>query len=159
MLLYQFRKGTNPRRVIIYIAEKGISVPRYELDYAEQEHKSRWYLDINTAGRAPTLVTDDGMAISDSAAIVEYLEELYPEVPMIGSNAAERAHVRSIERLGTDLVVRSQLWLWHATDAFPMKEPRPSTSDATMLYRHVSEILDVLESRVTRWQTSQQERM
>ena len=39
MLLYQFRQGTNPRRVIIYLAEKGIDVPRYELDYANGEHR------------------------------------------------------------------------------------------------------------------------
>ena len=59
MLLYQFQKGTNPRRVIIYLNEKGIDIPRYELDYAGGEHKSHEYLVINPSGRAPTLVTDE----------------------------------------------------------------------------------------------------
>ena len=114
MLLYQFRKGTNPRRVIIYLSEKGIDVPRYELDYENKEHRSGKYLAINPSGRAPTLVTDAGLVITDSAAIVEYLEELHPERPMIGTDAASRARVRSLERLSADLVARGQLWLWKA---------------------------------------------
>jgi hypothetical protein len=113
MLLYQFRKGTNPRRVIIYLAEKGIDIPRYELDYEKGEHRSDRYLDINTAGRAPTLITDSGLAITESAAIVEYLEELHPDRPMIGAAPLARARVRSLERLGSDLIARSQLWLWN----------------------------------------------
>lgn len=148
MLLYQFRKGTNPRRVIIYLNEKGLEVPRYELDYAQGEHRSPEYLAINPSGRAPTLVMDDGTAITDSAAIVEYLEELYPENPMMGTDAISRAKVRALERLGTDLIVRSQLWLWNATDAFPAKEARPSREVADRLYVHVDEILKALEASI-----------
>lgn len=145
MLLYQFQKGTNPRRVIIYLNEKGIDVPRYELDYAGGEHKSREYLAINPSGRAPTLLTDEGVPITDSAAIVEYLEALYPDTPMIGTDVVSRSKVRSLERLGTDLVVRSQLWLWNVTQSFPAKEPSPSLEVADKLFGYVTEILDVLE--------------
>lgn len=148
MLLYQFQKGTNPRRVIIYLNEKGIDVPRHELDYAGGEHKSLEYLAINPSGRAPTLVTDEGVAITDSAAIVEYLEALYPYKPMMGTDAASRSKIRSLERLGTDLVVRSQLWLWNVTDAFPAKEPSPSPEVADKLFRYVTEILDALETEI-----------
>jgi glutathione S-transferase len=148
MLLYQFRKGTNPRRVIIYLAEKGIDVPRYELDYANGEHRSARYLGINPSGRAPTLVTDAGPPITDSAAIVEYLEELHPERPMIGSDPLSRARVRSLERLGSDLVARSQLWLWNRTDAFPAKEPVPSKEATDRIGRYVAELLDVLENEI-----------
>jgi glutathione S-transferase len=148
MLLYQFRMGTNPRRVIIYLAEKGIDVPRYELDYANQEHRSDQYLRINSSGRAPTLVTDNGVAITDSAAIVEYLEELHPDPPMIGTNPLSRARVRSLERLGSDLVARGQLWLWNRTNAFPAKEAAPSKDTADRICRYVSELLDVLEAEI-----------
>ena len=106
MLLYQFRMGTNPRRVIIYLAEKGMDVPRYEVDYANGEHRSERYLRINPAGRVPTLVTDAGAAITDSAAIIEFLEELHPANPMIGRDPLSRARVRSLERLGAELVAR-----------------------------------------------------
>ena len=148
MLLYQFRKGTNPRRVIIYLAEKGIDVPRYELDYENGEHRGAAYLRINPAGRAPTLVTDAGLAITESAAIVEYLEELYPEHPMIGADPLTRARVRALERLGNDLVARGQLWLWNQTGAFPAKEASPSPATAQRLARYVEELLDVLEQEI-----------
>lgn len=148
MLLYQFRKGTNPRRVIIYLSEKGIDVPRYELDYENKEHRSAEYLAINPAGRAPTLVTDDGLVITDSAAIVEYLEELHPENPMIGTDAPSRARVRSLERLAADLVGRGQLWLWNRTSAFLGKEPAPSSEAAERIFRYVDEILAVLEREI-----------
>jgi len=148
MLLYQFRKGTNPRRVILYLSEKGIDVPRYELDYENKEHRSAAYLAINPSGRAPTLVTDAGVAITDSAAIVEYLEELHPERPMIGTDASSRARVRSLERLSADLVARGQLWLWNRTDAFPAKEPAPSRDAADRIFRYITELLDVLEKEI-----------
>ena len=148
MLLYQFRKGTNPRRVIIYLAEKGIDVPRYEVDYANGEHRSDHYLRINPAGRAPTLVTDTGLAITDSASIIEYLEELHPRKPMIGSDPLSRARVRSLERLGADLIARGQLWLWNQTNAFPAKESIPSKETADRTYRYASEVLDALEAEI-----------
>jgi glutathione S-transferase len=148
MLLYQFRQGTNPRRVIIYLAEKGIDIPRYELDYANQEHRSREYLAINPAGRAPTLVIEKGGAITESGAIIEYLEELYPERPLIGTDLATRARVRALERLGNDLIVRCQMWLWNLTGAFPAKEAAPSKDAAERAYRYALEILDILEATI-----------
>jgi glutathione S-transferase len=148
MLLYQFRKGTNPRRVIIYLTEKGIDVPRYELDYENGEHRTARYLNINPAGRAPTLVTDSGLAITESAAIVEYFEELYPDRPLIGADPLARARVRSLERLGSDLVARGQLWLWNRTRAFPAKENVPSQETADRMHQYVTELLDVLEKEI-----------
>lgn len=148
MLLYQFRKGTNPRRVIIYLAEKGIDIPRYELDYTGGEHRTERYLRINPAGRAPTLVTDSGLAITESAAIVEYLEELYPDPPMIGLDPLARARVRTLVMLGNDLVGRGQLWLWNRTGAFAAKEPAPSQETADRLHHYVTELLDVLEKEI-----------
>ncbi|RSZ32840.1 glutathione S-transferase family protein [Variovorax beijingensis] len=148
MLLYQFKMGTNPRRVIIYLAEKGIDIPRYELDYASGEHRSASYMALNPSGRAPTLVTADGTAITESAAIVEYLEELYPERPMLGTDPVQRARVRALERVGNDLIVRSQAWLWNLAGAFKAKEPQPSALVAAKNWRYVEELLDYLEVAV-----------
>lgn len=145
MLLYQFKMGTNPRRVIIYLAEKGIDVPRYELDYANGEHRSASYLAVNPSGRAPTLVTEDGTAITESAAIVEYLEELHPERSLLGIDPIQRARVRALERVGNDLIVRSQVWLWNLTGVFKAKEPQPSAAFAAQAWRYVAELLDHLE--------------
>ena len=158
MLLYQFKKGTNPRRVIIYLAEKGIDVPRYELDYTNQEHRSPEYLQINPSGRAPALVTTDGTVITESAAIVEYFEELHPDNPMIGTDPLTRARVRALERVGNDLIVRCQGWLWNLTDAFRGKEPNPSSEVAAKGYRYALELLDILEGAVGRERFSSRRR-
>ncbi len=148
MLLYQFRLGTNPRRVIIYLAEKALHVPRYEVDYKGGEHRSPEYLRINPAGRAPALITDDGTALTEAGAIMEYFEELNPQRPMIGTDPLSRAKVRAIERVGNDLCVRAQAWLWNLTDAFLGKEPRPSKLVADQVYRYVAELLDILEAHI-----------
>ena len=103
MLLYQVARGANVRRLIIYMAEKGIDIPRHEVDVATGEHKSPAFLAMNPAGRVPVLETDDGRFISESAAIMEYLEELHPDPPMIGTTPGERAHVRAVERIANDL--------------------------------------------------------
>jgi glutathione S-transferase len=123
-------------------------VARYELDYINGEHRSARYRGINPSGRAPTLVTDTGIAITDSAAIVEYLEDLNPERPMIGSDPVSRARVRSLERLGSDLIARGQLWLWNQTQAFPAKEPAPLPQTADRMWPYVSELLDVFETEI-----------
>lgn len=94
------------------------------------------------------MITDSAHAITESAAIVEYLEELYTDRPMIGSDPLTRARVRSLERLGNDLIARGQLWLWNRTDAFPAKERVPSQETANRMHRYVSELLDVLEKEI-----------
>lgn len=118
MLLYQVARGANVRRVIIYMAEKGIDIPRYEVDVAAGEHKTPEFLAMNPTGRVPMLKTDDGRFISESAVIMEYLEELYPDPPMIGTTPGERAHVRAIERIANDAIVRCSFWFLHSHPRF-----------------------------------------
>lgn len=96
----------NPRRVSIYMAEKGLSIPWTELDSSRMEHKSDWFLALNPAGKVPVLVLDHGRAICDSAAIVEYLDEVSDGPLLMGSTSEERAAIRAAERMITDL-----LWL------------------------------------------------
>jgi glutathione S-transferase len=118
MLLYQAAKGANVRRVVIYMAEKDIDIPRHDVDVAQGEHKSPDFLAMNPTGRVPVLRTDDGRFLFESAAIMEYLEELYPDPPMIGTTAGERAHVRAVERVANDLIVRCNLWFLHSHSRF-----------------------------------------
>ena len=79
---------------------------------------------------------------------MEYFEELNPQRPMIGTDPVSRAKVRAIERVGNDLCVRSQAWLWNFKDAFLGKEPRPSKPVADQVYRYVAELLDILEAHI-----------
>jgi glutathione S-transferase len=84
----------NPRIVRFYLAEKGIDVPRQEVDILGAENRRTDYLERNPAGQLPTLELSDGTFIAETAAIIEYLEELHPEPPLIGSSAGERAITR-----------------------------------------------------------------
>lgn len=93
-------------------------------------------------------MTDTNFAITDSAAIIEYLEECYPHPPLIGVYSLSRARVLSLERLGSELIARSQLWLWNKTNVSPAKEPAPSKETADHVSRYVTELLDVLENEI-----------
>jgi len=84
----------NPRMVRFYLNEKGIDVPRQEVDILGAENRRADYLEINPAGQLPTLELSDGNVIAESAAIIEYLEELHPAPPLIGSTPTERAATR-----------------------------------------------------------------
>ncbi|MDB5578547.1 MAG: Glutathione S-transferase, N-terminal domain [Bradyrhizobium sp.] len=147
MKLHQMRRGTNPRRVIIYLAEKGIDVPRVEVDGAAREHKTAAFLAMNPAGKVPVLELDDGRAISESAAIVEFLEELHPAPPMIGANPVQRARVRAVERIASDLIARTQIWLMHANVHFAARvQQDPAVAAAVKPL--VDDLLDLIEAHI-----------
>jgi glutathione S-transferase len=86
--------GMNPRMVRFYLAEKRIDLPRQEVDILGAENRRADYLERNPAGQLPTLELSDGTFIAETAAIIEYLEELHPEPPLIGSSPKERAITR-----------------------------------------------------------------
>ncbi len=90
MKLYQ-SLGPNPMVVRIFIAEKGMAVPRHQLDVMKQESRGEEYLKINPVGQSPALVLDSGLAITETTAICSYLEELQPSPPLFGSTPEERA--------------------------------------------------------------------
>ncbi|PZQ58203.1 MAG: glutathione S-transferase [Phenylobacterium zucineum] len=83
----------NPRRVRIYLAEKGIDLPETFVDMRQREHKSPEHRARNSLGQIPTLELDDGTCISETVAICRYFEELHPEPPLFGRTAVEKALV------------------------------------------------------------------
>ena len=98
MKLYNTRVAPNPRRVRIFLAEKGVSVPLVEVDLGKMEHKAPDYVAVNPLQRTPALVLDDGTVISESIAICRYFEELHPEPALFGTGALERAIVEMWQR-------------------------------------------------------------
>ena len=86
--------GPNPRVVKMFIAEKGLDIPRVEVDLMAGENRKEPYLQKNPAGQLPVLELEDGQAISEIIPICEYIEETHPNPPLIGSNAKERAETR-----------------------------------------------------------------
>jgi glutathione S-transferase len=86
--------GPNPRIVRMFMAEKGIEMPKQTVDLRAGENRQEPHLQRNPHGQMPTLELDDGRYLSEITAICEYLEEKQPSPPLIGSTAEERAECR-----------------------------------------------------------------
>jgi glutathione S-transferase len=98
MKLYDGGRAPNPRRVRIYLAEKGITVPMEPVDLGALAHKSPAFAAINPLQRVPALELDDGTIITETMAICRYFEALQPEPPMFGVGAKEAAIVEMWQR-------------------------------------------------------------
>jgi len=86
--------GPNPQVVRMFAAEKGIALDKVEVDLMGGENRQPPYLEKNPSGQLPCLEMDNGDYLSEITVICEYLEEKYPNPPLIGSNAEERALTR-----------------------------------------------------------------
>ncbi|WP_135465858.1 glutathione S-transferase family protein [Crenalkalicoccus roseus] len=93
MLLYN-SIGPNPRVVRIFMAERGIEIPRQEVDLRGGENRREPFLKVNPAGQLPALRLDDGTVITEVTAICEYLDEIAPGPSLIGATPKERAETR-----------------------------------------------------------------
>ena len=99
MLLYlDTKRAPNPRKMRIYLAEKGLDLPIKQLDLRAGEQRTPEFLKKNPFAGVPILELDDGTVIAESLAIMEYLEEIYPNPPLIGADPVTRALVRMWER-------------------------------------------------------------
>lgn len=98
MKLFDGGKAPNPRRVRIFLAEKGIEVPLEPVDMGALEHKSAVVSARNPLQRLPVLELDDGTIISESVAICRYFEELHPEPALMGIDTKDRAIVEMWQR-------------------------------------------------------------
>jgi glutathione S-transferase len=98
MKLYDGGRAPNPRRVRIFLAEKGIAVPTEPVDLGALEQKTQAYAQINPLQRVPALVLDDGTIITESIAICRYFELLHPQPPLFGTGALEQALVEMWNR-------------------------------------------------------------
>jgi len=96
--LYDFPPAPNPTKLRVYLREKRIELPRETVNLVKGEQNAPAFRAVNPLGAVPVLELDDGTRLCESLAIMEYLEELYPEPPMIGRDPLERARVREIER-------------------------------------------------------------
>ncbi len=99
MKLYDGGRFPNPRRVRVFLAEKGIALPHLEqVDLAQNQHKTDAFTALNPSQAIPVLELDDGTTISESVAICRYFEELHPEPPLFGSGPAGKAMVEMWNR-------------------------------------------------------------
>jgi glutathione S-transferase len=98
MMLYDTKVAPNPRRVRIFLAEKGISVPTTNVDLGKMEQRADGYSKINPLQRTPSLVLDDGTVITESVAICRYFDEIQPEPNLFGRGALGKALVEMWQR-------------------------------------------------------------
>jgi len=96
--LYHSSGSPNSRRVRILIAEKGLDIELAPVDLGAKEQFSDAYRAINPRAVVPTLVLDDGTAIGEVPAIMRYLDEAYPKLPLLGATPKEKALITMWER-------------------------------------------------------------
>lgn len=151
MRLYAFPVAPNPTRVRLYLAEKRaggalLDVQEVAVNLREGEQSSPEHLARNPFGRLPVLELDDGTFLTESLAIIEYLEELAPEPPMIGRDALERARVRELERVAELGVLLPVARIVHATRS-PLGLP-PMPEVAAYFRTVLAKALEVLDARL-----------
>ena len=98
MKLYDFAGAPNPRRVRIFLAEKGIEVPTEQVDLRARAQHAPEFVARNPSATVPVLELDDGTCIAESVAICRYFETLQPEPPLMGEGPRERALVEMWQR-------------------------------------------------------------
>ena len=98
MKLYDYPHAPNPRRVRVFLAEKGIEVPRVTVDIMKGEQPASAFTALNPRQAVPVLELDDGTVIAESIAICRYFEETKPEPRLFGGSTLERAQVEMWQR-------------------------------------------------------------
>jgi glutathione S-transferase len=129
MKLYDGGRAPNPRRVRIFLAEKGIEIPLETVDLGSLEHKSESFTALNPLQRLPVLTLDDGTVITESIAICRYFEALRPEPALFGRGALEVALVEMWNR-------RVELNLYAAVSA---------------VFRHLHPAMRTMEEQIPAW--------
>lgn len=98
MKLYDGGRAPNPRRVRVFLAEKGIKIPTEQVDLGAMAHRSAAYAAINPLQRVPALELDDGTVITESIAICRYFELLHPQPVLFGRDPKEIAVIEMWQR-------------------------------------------------------------
>lgn len=119
MILHDLSAGMHPRRVRIFMAEKGLSIERREVDAAGGANAMPDFLRLNPLGKLPVLELDDGSAIAESLAICRYLEASHPQPPLMGTTPQASAHTEMWTlRMDHELSQPIALAFMHSSDFY-----------------------------------------
>jgi glutathione S-transferase len=146
MKLYDGGRAPNPRRVKVFLAEKGLTVPLEQVDLGALAHKKPEYTAINPLQRVPALELDDGTILTESMAICRYFEALHPEPRLFGQGARDEAMVEMWQRrVEFHLLVPISQVFRHAHPAMKeMEVPQlPAWADSNK--PRVTEFLEILD--------------
>ncbi len=148
MKLYMVPLAPNPTKVMLYIAEREslgveMGIEQVVVNTLKGRHREPEHLARNPFGTLPVLERDDGSFIVESLAIVEYLEDKFPDGGMLGMGPEERGRARDIERI-IDLRVARQIGGYvHATNSPLGRAPEPEK--AADFHAEMQTPLDYLE--------------
>lgn len=147
MKLYTFPPAPNPRRLNTYLGEKRIRIPVRLVNLAKGEHRQPEMLAKNPMAGLPFLELDDGTILTESLAIMEYLEELHPEPPMIGRTPVERALTRRLERICELGVMSRVARIVHSTNS-PLPGVAANPAIAEQMRSELPRVLRILDAEV-----------
>lgn len=148
-ILYDKARAPNPRRVRVFLAEKGIDVSSEQIDLGTLEHKSDAFKAINPLQRLPVLILDDGEPLTESIAICRYFEALHPQPPLFGTGAREQAFVEMWQRrVELNLLASIQHVFRHSHPAMKPMEPQQVAEWSEVNRPRIGEFLAVLDQQL-----------
>lgn len=148
MKLYMVPLAPNPTKVMLYIAERAelgldMGIEQIVVNTVKGRHKEPEHLARNPFGTVPVLELDDGSYLVESLTIMNYLEDKFPDHPLLPANTEERARHRDVERI-IDLRIARQMGSYaHATNS-PLGRP-PNPELAAQMEAELQTPLDYLE--------------
>lgn len=150
MKIIEAAPAPNPRRVRIFLAEKGIDMPFEQINIMEKAHKTQDFAALNPFQTVPVLVFDNGDTLSESIAICRYFEEQQPEPPLFGTGPLERATIEMWQRrVELGLLFRVAQTLRHTNPKMGhLESPQfPEWGEANR--ERVSDVLEAIDRQLT----------
>jgi glutathione S-transferase len=149
MKVYDFSGAPNPKKLRVYLAEKGLQIPMESVDILSGQNRTPEFLGKkNPLGGLPVLELDDGSCLTESLAIMEYLEDLHPTPSLLGTTPLERARVREAERICELGVLSNVGTIFQNTSPFFAQRVKQSTEAADNARGRLGNALNVLDARL-----------
>ena len=148
MKIYDFVGAPNPKKLRVYLVEKGLDIPFEPVNIVTGENRTPEFLKKNPLGGLPVLELDDGSRLTESLAIMEYLEELHPTPPMVGTTPRERARVRELERIAEIGIMSAVGQYFQNTHPFMASRVKQSTEAAENAKVRLAANLKVLDAAI-----------
>jgi len=148
MLLYQDPRAPNPRRVRVFLAEKGVAYDTIEVLIADKAHQTPEFRKKNPLQLLPVLEMGDGRVLRESIAICRYVEETHPEPNLFGVDAWERAQVEMWNRHAELEVFWPIMQIFRNTNKFWEGKIKQSPDFAAIMREQLGERLDWIEGEL-----------
>jgi glutathione S-transferase len=149
MKVYDFVGAPNPKKLRVYLIEKGLQIPMESVDILSGQNRTPDFLaQKNPLGGLPVLELDDGSCLTESLAIMEYLEELHPTPPLLGTTPLDRARVREAERICELGVLSNVGTIFQNTHPFFAQRGQQSPPAADSARVRLNNALKVLDARL-----------